>query len=244
MLNKLWRGSTYHAIKKKLFPYRMLPDEFYDALYVTANGATLFVPENLYPVDFAISNLPTGDPVVEIGSFTGMSTNMLCHFLRKHGRKNLLFNTDKWEFEQKEKNYYARVLDVSHEAMKEFIRESFIRNIRLFNHDRLPFTMELFSDEFFECWSSSKSVSDIFGRAVTLGGAISFAYVDGNHQYEYVKRDFENIHRYLVKGGFIFFDDSASFIQSGMRDFMKEMKKNKDYEVVVRNPNYLFKRVR
>lgn len=244
MIEKLFRRSAYRTIKAKLFPNKIIANEYYDALYLTANGATLFVPENLYCIDHAIRNLPTDDPVIEIGSFTGMSTSILTHYLNIHHRKNILFNVDKWEFEEKEKNYYSRVLNVSHGEMKKFIRDSFLRNLQLFNRDRLPNTIELFSDEFFENWRESKTVVDIWGRQATLGGAVSFAYLDGNHQYEYVKRDFENIHRHLVKGGFVFFDDSAVYIKSGVRDFIREVKKRKDYEVVIKNPNYLLRRVK
>ncbi|MEO6169005.1 MAG: class I SAM-dependent methyltransferase [Chitinophagales bacterium] len=243
MLKKLFRRSTYRGIQTKLFPYKLVADEFYDALYVSMNGATLFVPENIYCIDYAIRHLPTADPVVEIGSFTGMSTCMLSHYLSKYKKQNVLFNADKWEFEEKEKNYYTRVLNVSPAEMKHYIRESFLRNLQLFSRHRLPATIELFSDEFFQNWQSGKTLQNIWGHPVALGGPISFAYLDGNHQFEFVKRDFENVHRHLAKGGFVFFDDSAPGINSGMRDFIMEVKARSDYEVVLKNPNYLVRKI-
>lgn len=210
---------------------------------MTGSGSTLFAPENLYCIDYAVRNLPSDDPVVEIGSFSGMSTNMICHYLKKYDRKNALFNADKWELEEKDKDYYTQSIDVTANDFRKFIRDSFIRNLQFFNRNRLPHTIELFSDEFFQKWNSGDELTDVFGRAVKLGGPISFGYVDGNHQYEYVKRDFENIHRYLVKGGFIFFDDSASYFKCGVPAVVEEVKRRKDYEVVMKNPNYLFRRV-
>ncbi len=244
MIKKIIKGNTFHRIRTMLFPYRLMADEYYDALYVTINGAPLFVPENIYCIHYAIAHLPTDDPVLEIGSFTGMSTCMLSHFLSRNNRENKLITVDKWEFEEKEKNYYARVLKVPPAEMKQYIRESFIRNVRHFSGERLPHTFEMFSDEFFECWHHRRKVKNIWGTSEDTGGAVSFAYLDGNHQYAFVKRDFENVHRCLVQGGFIFFDDSAAHIRSGMHDFMKEMKQRKDYEVVLKNPNYLYRRIR
>lgn len=244
MLKKIYRGKTFQRMRALLFPYKMLPDEFYDALYVSMNGATLFVPENIYCVNHAIKNLPTHDPVLEIGSFTGMSTCMLSHFLFLHNRDNRLINIDKWEFEEKEKQYYTRVLKVPPLEMKQYIRDSFLRNVRHFTGGRLPHTFEMLSDEFFEYWRQGRTADNVWGIQENLGGPISFAYLDGNHQYTFVKRDFENVHGCLVQGGYVFFDDSAADIDSGMHDFMKEMKARKDYEVVMKNPNYLFRRIR
>lgn len=244
MAAKIFRRSSYIHLRRKLFPYKRPASEFYDALYIAANGATLFVPENIYCIDLAIKNLPSDDPVIEIGSFTGMSTCMLIHYLAKHGRDNLLFNADRWDFEEREKNYYVRVLGVSPEGMKTYIRDSFIRNLRMFCGNRLPHTIEMFSDDFFECWQADRTVQDIWGRPVRTGGPVSFAYLDGNHQYAFVKRDFEHVDKYLVKGGFVFFDDSDRMIKTGVHEFVKELLNSKDYEVVARNPNYLFRKVR
>ena len=36
---------------------------------------------NVYAMKYAIENLPTSDPIIEIGSFCGLSTNVLSYFL-------------------------------------------------------------------------------------------------------------------------------------------------------------------
>ena len=242
MVKKLLKKSTYRTIKTKLVPFKKIQDEFYDVLYLANSGSSMFIPENLYCIDYAIRNLATNNPILEIGSFTGMSTNILIHFLQKYKRQNKLFTADKWMFEERDRAYYPRVLDKSIQEFSAFIRESFLRNLRFFNGERLPFTIELFSDEFFEKWRSKAATTDVFGRPVTLGGSFSFCYVDGGHEYEIVKRDFENIDQFIDTGGFIFFDDSASHIESGVREVMKEVIKRKDYELVIKNPNYLFRK--
>jgi len=127
--------------------------------------------------------------------------------------------------------------------MREFVRDSFLRNTKFFSRDRLPHTIEIFSDDFFEHWKENAEISDVFNRTVRCGGPVSFAYIDGNHEYEFVKRDFENVNEFLVKNGFIFFDDSAAHIDCGIRDFVKEVKRRNDYEVVIKNPNYLFRKI-
>ena len=147
------------------------------------------------------------------------------------------------QFEEKEKNYYTRVLNIAPNGIRQFVRDSFLRNMKFFNPDQLPYTLELFSDDFFDYWKKNEQVSDVFERTVRCGGSISFAYIDGNHEYEFVKRDFENVNKVLVKNGFIFFDDSADHIDCGIRSFVREVKRRKDYEVVLKNPNYLFRKI-
>src|ERR1051326_5368411 len=59
---------------------------------------------NLYLIDHAIRNLPSGAPILEIGSFCGLSANLLTHYKRKHGKANRLFTCDKWEFENADRD--------------------------------------------------------------------------------------------------------------------------------------------
>lgn len=239
----LFSSPTLYSVRKHVLPYRKLKCGFYDTLRLTCSGSVLFVPENLYCIDYAVKHLPTQDPVIEIGSFLGMSTNMLAYFLRKHQRANVLFTCDRWEFEEKEKQYYEQTLGISANLTKEFVKESFTRNLRFFSHARVPNTVELFSDEFFDKWSRNENTQDVFGAQAALGGPISFAYVDGNHTLEFLRRDFINIDRYLVKNGFIFFDDSAPHLQCDVPAFMKEVRKSGRYQLVMKNPNYLWKKI-
>ena len=106
------------------------------------------------------------------------------------------------------------------------------------------FAIELFSYELFTAWEDGDTRQDIFGRDVTLGGEISFCYIDGNHDYAYVARDFDHVDRYLAPGGFILFDDSARYSGSpGVQKLMRELTRRRvigeRYRLVMRNPNYL-----
>ena len=133
--------------------------------------------------------------------------------------------------------------EISHEQYREFVKLNFIRNVDFFSPYNKPYTVETFSDEFFELWKKNETVNDVFGRNINLGGAISFCYVDGNHTYIFAKRDFENVDRYLETGGHVLFDDSSDSSPFGLKQLMKEIKSNQRYKLVMKNPNYLFKKI-
>lgn len=153
-----------------------------------------------------------------------------------------MITCDKWIFEGSEKGRYLGDSDVLHSEYKAFVKETFIRNISMFSRSNLPYHMEVTSDEFFKLWSDKEVVADIFGREIELGGEISFCYIDGNHTYDFARRDFENTDRYLEKGGLILFDDSYDGSPFGCARLMKELVRNRDYELVIKNPNYLFRK--
>jgi ATP-dependent RNA circularization protein (DNA/RNA ligase family) len=77
-----------------------------------------------------------------------------------------------------------------------------------------------------------------------LGGTISFAYIDGNHTYDFAKRDFENADKYLEVGGVILFDDSSDDSIWEVNKVIEEIKKEGRYEIIIKNPNYLIKKIR
>jgi hypothetical protein len=199
---------------------------------------------NIYCIEYAIENLPSDNPIIEIGSFCGLSTNLISFYLRKFNKSNNLITSDKWIFEGAEvPNAFLEGSNITHNQYKAFVKETYIRNISFFSKDHLPFTIEQFSDDFFDLWSKEKMETDIMGRKIKLGGKISFAYIDGNHTYEYAKRDFENVDRYLEIGGFVLFDDSADYSGWEVCKVIEEIKKEGKYEIIINNPNYLIKKI-
>ena len=133
---------------------------------------------------------------------------------------------------------------LTHEEYRAFVRETFIRNVRMFSRAQLPNTIELSSDEFFSCWRRGDEVTDVFGATIRLGGPLSFCYLDGNHSYEYARRDFQNCSEFLDRGGFIFFDDSAAgWGFEGVQRVVREVMASGQYELVAKNPNYLFRKL-
>ena len=216
---------------------KKVEDEYLTWLQFANSG--MLNPGNVYAMKYAIENLPTSDPIIEIGSFCGLSTNVLSYFLRKNQRKNIIFCSDKWIFEGSEESVNLGLSDISHADYRSYVKETFMRNINFFSPNR-PHPIELFSDEFFEKWKTQKKVVDVFNQSITLGGNISFSYIDGNHNYEFAKRDFENVNQHLVPGGFILFDDSSDSASFGLSKLMREIKQRSDYSLVMKNPNYLF----
>ena len=220
-------------------PIQTVNDDYLS--WLSFANAGMLNPGNTFAFDHAIKNLPGDEPIIEIGSFCGLSTNAISYLLKKHKRHNKIISSDKWIFEGSE-NKYLGSSGIPHEEYRNFVKESFIRNVSFFSKDNLPYTIEVFSDEFFELWNKGNEVEDVFGRKIRMGGSISFAYIDGNHSYDFTKRDFVNTDKYLVRNGFVLFDDTSLASTFGCAEFMKELEKNPQYELVMKNPNYLFKK--
>lgn len=217
-----------------------ISDEYARWLYYANPG--MIVRGNLYCFDYAIQNLPSFAPIVEIGSFCGLSTNLISYYKHKRGVNNRLITCDKWEFETADIGGFVGDSNIRHSEYRAFVKDSYVRNIKMFSKNDLPYTVEVLSDEFFSAWRKSELAKDVLGRPVNLGGPISFCFIDGNHTYEFVKRDFENCHEFLEKGGFILFDDSADETGWEVCRLVEEISRSVDYELVIKNPNYLFRK--
>ena len=217
-----------------------LADEFTD--WVQLAHAGLLHPGNLYCFDYAVRNLPGDAPVLEIGSFCGLSANIITYYLAKHKRLNKLITCDPWYVEGALEGRMIGDTSLSCLEYRTFVKESFVHNVRTFSHDRMPYTVEATSDELFEAWNAKKEVSDVFGRKITLGGEISFCYIDGNHSYDCVQRDFQNCDRFLLPGGFILFDDSDEGVPFDVNKVVHDICRSPAYELVTTNPNYLFRK--
>ncbi|MBP7262237.1 MAG: class I SAM-dependent methyltransferase [Bacteroidia bacterium] len=225
-----------HTLNKKT-----VSDEYFN--WLSYANAGMLEKGNLYCFDYAIKNLPDNSPIVEIGSFCGLSTNIMSFLKKKYNKTNATITCDRWIFENSgEKNIDKNSL-LTHAEYREFVMETYKRNVQFFSKGDLPYTVEKFSDEFFESWDKKEEVKDIFSREITLGGGISFSFIDGNHTYEYAKRDFDNVDKNLVKGGFILFDDSADYFSFGVEILMKEIMRDSRYELVIKNPHYLFRKI-
>jgi hypothetical protein len=207
-------------------------------------NAGMLARGNVDCIDYAMRHLPSDAPLLEIGSFCGLSTNVITYLKRKHHATNRLVTCDKWIFEGAETG--GRLADcdwVDHPQYKAFVKDTFMRNVNLFSAPDLPYTVELFSDEFFQAWDAKQVRSDVFGRELPLGGPLAFCFIDGNHTYDFARRDFENTDRHLVPGGFILFDDSGDGAYEGLSQLMGEIAKTGRYELIAHNPNYFFRKL-
>ena len=191
----------------------------------------------------AIEHLPAGTSILEIGSFCGLSTNVITYLKEQFDRRAPFFTCDRWSFEGAEKGgMLGDSRFVSRGEYREYVRTCFIRNTRLFSRFKSPHTVELSSGEFFTAWTDAENVVDVHGRLVQLGGELGFCHIDGNHTYQCARHDFENYHRHLVRGGFILFDDSADGTGWDVCRVVQEVLASGDYELVAKNPNYFFRK--
>ena len=76
--------------------------------------------------------------------------------------------------------------------------------------------------------STSKRVLNIVDRF----GLFDFIFIDANHTYEYVKKDFENYIKMLDKDGVIGFHDIDNPDWPGINKFWNELKETKKYKQV------------
>src|SRR5258708_5510965 len=140
-------------------PYINITDDY--VAYLTFANAGMLNKGNLLCFDYAIRNLPSEHPIVEIGSFCGLSTNLLAYYKQKHGATNPIYNCDRWDFEGAEGNVGDS--DIPRTEYRSFVRESYIRNVKMFSRLGLPKTVEKLSDDFFEAWGRQEVVPDVFG---------------------------------------------------------------------------------
>ena len=221
----------------------VISDNFIKWLFRANSG--MFEKGNLWCFDYAISHLPSSSPIVEIGPFCGLSTNLISYFKLKHGVENKLFCSDAWDFEGADKKeFLGEHPYLKHSDYKEFVKDSFVRNVKFFSARDLPYAIELLSDDFFAEWIYGSELTDLFGRSIRLGGSISFAFIDGNHNYDFVRRDFYNVDRLLEIGGFVLFDDSADGTQWEVKQIVADVIASERYELVKKNPNYFFKKLK
>jgi len=200
---------------------------------------------NVDSMAHALQHMPREGAMLEIGSFCGLSTCVLSYLRQKHAVTAPFFTCDRWSFEGQELGAsLGDSLQVTHDDYRTFVRESFLRNARTFCKGDEPRTIEKDSDEFFAAWNQREVTQDVFGRPATLGGPLSFCYIDGNHSYEYARRDFDNTDRALVAGGFILFDDSGDGSQWEVNRLVQDVLKSGAYLLVAKAPNYLLQKQR
>lgn len=204
---------------------------------------------NIPAMDHAIEHMPEGPPMLEIGSFAGLSTNQIAALRRRHGRTTRLITCDPWSFEGIDMNVRVGGHPFTFHEYADYIKQTYINNVSFFSRDNPPATAQLTADEFFRAWDERREVTDVVsGRPLRLGGPIAFCFIDGDHTYDAARRDFENTDRHLVRGGYVLFDDSGDGVNGpdgkpwGSWRVAKEVEKSGRYEMVMKCPNYLFRK--
>ena len=234
------------AVYRRTFgqPKRELSLESFYLDYLRYATPGMCVPGNIYVFDKVIRELASPLPILEIGSWCGQSANIITYLLAKHGKPNQLFTCDGWRFENPDHAEMLGESNVTFDEYYDFVKATYVRNTRFFSRQRLPHSIHLVSDDFFAAWQARRTVTDVFDREVALGGEFSFCFIDGDHAYPAVRKDFKNCDACLPPGGQILFDDSAEHGGwDGVRQAVDEVKAGGGYEVVMRNPNVLMRKL-
>lgn len=244
--------SFLRKLRLRLHPYKTLRNDYLARLRGSLAGADMLHEGNVYCFDEALRLMPAQGAVLEIGSFAGMSTNVICGLMRQHGINRPFFTCDPWVYggyyDAKRKDdpvymaHFEGTTHITREDYTAFIKASFIRNTRFFSGDLLPHTCALRSDDFFDAWRQNALVTDVFERPAQLGGPLAFVYVDGDHTDEAVRKDVENALEFLVPGGYLLLDDSADYWNYGSVRLAQELKRRPELELVRKNPNYMYQK--
>jgi predicted O-methyltransferase YrrM len=229
--------------------YKRIPqDDFIRRLSVSVIGEGMLHPGNVYLIDWAIQRMPSGGCMLEIGTYGGLSTNLICYLAKKHRQTHPFFTCDPWIYEgfYDERGTLREHVDGRPDLLRtdymRYIRDSYILATKALSGDRLPYSIQSTSAAFFDRWERNEEVSDVFGRRVKLGGPISFAYIDGDHSIEVARNDFNSVAKRLLPGGLVLLDDSAKGLPYGSSAMMGVISAREDFEVVARNPNYLLRK--
>lgn len=142
--------------------------------------------------------------IVEIGSWWGKSAFIFA-WLAHHFKIGKLLCVDPWSKEhlvQSEKivdNASAHV--DADEALKVFQIGLLPFNMNHINYLRMT------SKEGAQHYSTERIITtELFGET-QYSGHISILHIDGNHEYEAVKKDIQSWGHFMVDGGWIIFDD-------------------------------------
>jgi hypothetical protein len=250
----MYEMRTIKKILKKLDPnWVEVPDSLkgmprkrvYSIAYATGGMLTRGNVDALYYALKETRNIE--GCLLEIGSFCGLSSNVIT-FLKRHlGVERPLFAIDPWNLvnlDEMEEDRTEIELGIPDSELSEFIREAYRTRVRFFSRSDLPNAIQGFSHDVFAKWEKGETVKDLFDRDVTLGGPIAFAYIDGDHSYEGAKQDFHNVDRYLSTGGMILFDDSGDRDDRGCAVAAREAAGRPNYQLVSKNPNYLIRKLK
>lgn len=166
---------------------------------------------------------PLGGDIVELGSWCGRSAVVLGMAARVTGNTNVvcidLFpGRDDWRENTDGSYSFSVTLDgVTYGGYEDQTvwKEPYQRDIAPLYREHAELT------DVFRTTISHKNLGDIVrpirGTSDFLAANVAsdfrcrLAFVDGDHSYDAVCRDIDNISRFLVPGGLIYFDDAFSY---------------------------------
>jgi hypothetical protein len=220
-------------------------DLFLKRIRSSVIGEGMLSMHNVQLMDYAIRKMPSEGVVLEIGSYAGLSANVILHLLNKYGKGHRMYCVDAWIYEgyndsssTENTEYIDGRTDVMRKDYSSYIREAFKQSLVLFQPNRLPFSFHALSRNFFKGWGQAERV-DVFHRKHTPAGRLAFCYIDGNHSYEAATEDYENVMRLMLPSGFILLDDTEPHLQFGSVKLRKEIMQDRRVAVISAKKNLL-----
>lgn len=151
------------------------------------------------------ASAPEGD-VVEIGSLMGRSAFVLLYLARRY-RIGPVLTIDPWSpntaIQRQSPDKFQALVD---EWDFEVLSEGFLVNMAPFLADDLAH-MRLPSESAFKVYAGGEPQLSLTGRALAYSGMISVIHIDGNHDYDCVKRDCELWLGRIQPGSWLVLDD-------------------------------------
>ncbi len=86
-------------------------------------------------------NLPGSSSLLEIGTFCGFSANVITYYKAIYGKANPLITVDLWRFTEMTdplRRTLSPAQPLSRDRMRQFIEESYRRNVQFFSNFDLP----------------------------------------------------------------------------------------------------------
>lgn len=169
---------------------------------------------------FLIQMIPPGSVCAEIGVMTGAFSHEI---LSTHPRE--LHLIDHWLFEEHtNKSYGSRITGQAEmDEVYDFARHRFADQESVFIHRKSSHEAAAdFADEFFD-----------------------FVYIDGNHSYDFIKKDMLFYLPKLKVGGLLAGDDVKwSYKGKPVQKAVNELKKDPRVKfIMVKNDQFIFKRI-
>ncbi len=219
----VWRHFTLSVWEGILDDYgRMIVKSVAGGLHPAVPGA----------LEFAMSNLPYDAPIVELGAFCGLSTNLLAHCKVKQGLRNRIIACDSWGLGPAEKTQAQT--EQSGSDYGHFLRASFINSITTFCPEPHPYGVEMRPHEFSASWKRHEVVQDVLGRDIELGGPISFCFLRQKGQDYDVLQVLQDCDEYLSSGAFLLLDHCCSFsARKELENVFRHVKSSGKYELLI-----------
>lgn len=151
------------------------------------------------------ASAPAGD-LVEIGSLMGRSAFVLLYLAWRY-RIGSVLTIDPWKpdaaIQRDSSDEFQSLVD---EWDFEVLSEGFMVNMIPFRTDDHAH-LRLASEQAFNVYANKESILSPMGRPVTYSGKIAAIHIDGNHDYDCVKKDCELWLDRMMPGSWLILDD-------------------------------------